>query len=407
MLKDDMIMKAGIIHILDSSMSMPVLSDYPIDLGSDLCDFLKAHIERFTESDDVKICQFSDDSSSMVLIRDCTAENFVETSKALASSLFQIMNANIAIPAVDIAFLVFSCRGNDYLALLKLNYRTSYTHATKQLENGNSNDFIIHRALLPTQGQKLSEGFVVDLSNGEILLTERKYEVNGEKRLYFSEIFLQCHAPMSQKSRLDIVTKAVEQVNTKYYGNEAPERKMEIKNVICRELEETGSLQVEEIKEKVFADSPEMQEDFAKRMEKYHMEKEVVQPKSEKTETLSGYECMQPFTTANGYATAAAYQGGQVVDSIGGGVCQIATTIYNMALQAELEIAQRQNHSMIVTYVKPSMDAAIAGTVKDIKITNNYSTPIYVEGYTEGRKLTFTCCGKETRPANRKVEYVS
>ena len=124
-------------------------------------------------------------------------------------------------------------------------------------------------------------------------------------------------------------------------------------------------------------------------------------------ETLSGYECMQPFTRENGYAAAAAYQGGQVVDSIGGGVCQIATTLYNMALQAELEITQRQNHSMIVTYVKPSMDAAIAGTVKDIKITNNYSTPIYVEGNAEGRKLTFTCYGKETRPENRKVEYVS
>ncbi len=62
---------------------------------------------------------------------------------------------------------------------------------------------------------------------------------------------------------------------------------------------------------------------------------------------------------------------------------------------------------MIVGYVKPSMDAAIAGTVKDIKITNNYSTPIYVEGYTKDRKLTFTIYGKETRPANRRVEYVS
>ena len=62
---------------------------------------------------------------------------------------------------------------------------------------------------------------------------------------------------------------------------------------------------------------------------------------------------------------------------------------------------------MIVTYVKPSRDAAIAGTYKDIKIKNNYSTPIYVEGYTAGRKLTFTIYGKETRPANRKVEYVS
>lgn len=124
-------------------------------------------------------------------------------------------------------------------------------------------------------------------------------------------------------------------------------------------------------------------------------------------ETLSGYECMQPFTTANGYFTAAAYENGQVVDSIGGGVCQIATTLYNAALRAELEITQRQNHSMIVTYVKPSMDAAIAGTYKDIKITNNYSTPIYVEGGTSGKTLTFTIYGKETRPANRTVEYIS
>ncbi len=124
-------------------------------------------------------------------------------------------------------------------------------------------------------------------------------------------------------------------------------------------------------------------------------------------ETLSGYECMHPFTTANGYYTAAAYENGQVVDSVGGGVCQIASTLYNAALRAELDITQRQNHSMIVTYVKPSMDAAIAGTVKDIKITNNYSTPVYVEGGTSGRTLTFTFYGKETRPANRVVEYVS
>ena len=43
-------------------------------------------------------------------------------------------------------------------------------------------------------------------------------------------------------------------------------------------------------------------------------------------ETLSGYECMHPFTIENGYFTAAAYENGQVVDSVGGGVCQIATT---------------------------------------------------------------------------------
>ena len=124
-------------------------------------------------------------------------------------------------------------------------------------------------------------------------------------------------------------------------------------------------------------------------------------------EVLSGYECMQPFTTSNGYATAAAYENGMVVDSVGGGVCQISTTLYNAALRAELEIVQRQNHSMIVTYVDPSADAAIAGTYKDLKFKNNYSTPIYIEGYTSGKTLYFTIYGKETRPANRSVQFVS
>lgn len=62
---------------------------------------------------------------------------------------------------------------------------------------------------------------------------------------------------------------------------------------------------------------------------------------------------------------------------------------------------------MIVTYVPPSNDAAIAGTYKDIKVTNPYDTPIYVEGGTSGRTLTFTIYGKETRPANRTVKYKS
>ena len=124
-------------------------------------------------------------------------------------------------------------------------------------------------------------------------------------------------------------------------------------------------------------------------------------------EEFSGYAWLAPFTIANGYRSAAAYENGQVVDSIGGGVCQISTTLYNAVLGAELEVTQRQNHSMIVTYVPPSQDAAIAGTYKDLKFKNNYTTPLYIEAYTAGKKLTFTIYGKETRPANRKVEYLS
>lgn len=281
---DDLLMKIGIVHILDSMVGVPVLSDQPIDMGSNLCDFLKTHIEKITESDDIKKCQFSEDSEVMHLIRGCNAENFVETSRQLCTKLYGIMNANIDIPAADVAVVVFSCEQTDYFGFLKLNYKTHYTHATRSTEEGgNLNDIILQKAILPSAGQKLSEAFLVNLSNGEILLTEKKYEINGEKRLYLSELFLECHAPMSQKTRLDIVTRAVEQVNKKYYGDQDTERKMEIKKAIYEELEETGTLAVEAVKEKVFKDSPQMQADLEEKLEKYNMAKEVVQPKSEAT----------------------------------------------------------------------------------------------------------------------------
>lgn len=124
-------------------------------------------------------------------------------------------------------------------------------------------------------------------------------------------------------------------------------------------------------------------------------------------EVLSGYECMAPLTLANGYKMATAYENGRSVDSVAGGVCQIATTLYNAALNAELEIVQRQNHSMTVAYVDHSRDAAIAGTYKDIKIANPYDTPIYIEGYTSGKKLVFAIYGKETRPENREIKFES
>lgn len=124
-------------------------------------------------------------------------------------------------------------------------------------------------------------------------------------------------------------------------------------------------------------------------------------------DTFSTYEVVSPFSTENGYAMAGSYLNGKVIDSLGGGICQVSTTLYNAVLLSELEVTERSNHSMIVTYVDPSADAAISGTTKDFKFTNNTDAPIYIEGATANKQITFTIYGEETRPANRTVKYVS
>lgn len=114
---------------------------------------------------------------------------------------------------------------------------------------------------------------------------------------------------------------------------------------------------------------------------------------------------LSPFTTANGYSIGGAYVNGKVVDSIGGGACQVTTTLYNTALYAEMEITERAAHSMTVGYVDLSRDAAIAGTYKNLRFRNNTDYPILVQGYTQNRAITFTIWGHETRPDNRTIKY--
>ena len=124
-------------------------------------------------------------------------------------------------------------------------------------------------------------------------------------------------------------------------------------------------------------------------------------------EEFSAGDAMKPLTTDNGYVEAGAFENGEVVQSVAGGVCQVSTTLYNAVIAAELEVTERHPHSMTVSYVKPSMDAAIAGDHKDFKFKNSLETPIYIEGTLSGRTLVFHIYGKETRPENRKVTFVS
>ena len=122
-------------------------------------------------------------------------------------------------------------------------------------------------------------------------------------------------------------------------------------------------------------------------------------------EEFNAYELLAPFSTSNGYSVGGAYSNGMLVDSIGGGACQVTTTIYNAALYAEMDITERAAHSMTVSYVDLSRDAAIAGTYKNLRFINNTEYPVLIQSYTKNRNITFTIWGHETRPANRTVKY--
>lgn len=107
-------------------------------------------------------------------------------------------------------------------------------------------------------------------------------------------------------------------------------------------------------------------------------------------ESYSVFEALSPFTYENGYEDAIAFNDGGYVDSVGGGICQLSSTLYNALLDAELQIDKRWNHSMAVNYVPYGLDATINDNgSKDLVFTNNYDFPIYIQASVWSESETF------------------
>lgn len=285
MFKEDIRIKKVIVHIMDTMVGMPILSDTLIDFGSDFADFLREHIFKIVGGDDCKQCKFYEEQSEIYkMLSEYDDTNFMDISKKMAEQLYEIMIKNVEIPPGDLMVVRFKAQDIEYIALLKMNYKESYTHRTMSGEEGNSNLIIKYKSILPTESQRLQEAAIINLNDMTIELIEKKYEVNGEKTNYFSYLYLKCSSHLSHKSKLAIVTKAVESIQKDNYGEaEQYEQILRAKSIINETLSENGSFSVEEIAEKIFQEKPTLVDVFQEKMEKYDLVKEEISPQSERT----------------------------------------------------------------------------------------------------------------------------
>lgn len=119
-------------------------------------------------------------------------------------------------------------------------------------------------------------------------------------------------------------------------------------------------------------------------------------------DTFSYNEIVGERTAARGFAGAKVYAGGSVVDGLGGGICQVSSTLYNAVLYADLQIVTRTCHSLPVTYVPLGRDATVAYGSIDFKFKNQYDTPVKVSSSIGGGVLTVSVYGTNT--SGKKVE---
>lgn len=100
-------------------------------------------------------------------------------------------------------------------------------------------------------------------------------------------------------------------------------------------------------------------------------------------ETFSYNKTVGARTIKEGYKEAPVYMGGKVVDGIGGGICQVSSTLYNAVLEANLEIVSRKSHYFITSYVSASRDATVSYGNIDFKFKNTRTYPIKIESISQ------------------------
>lgn len=105
-------------------------------------------------------------------------------------------------------------------------------------------------------------------------------------------------------------------------------------------------------------------------------------------ERFSFSRTILPRTRANGYGMGPVIIGGRIVRGMGGGICQVSSTLYAAMVLAGIPAAERYPHSLRMDYIPQGMDAAISGTAKDLKFVNSYSYPIVITAVTEAGSLT-------------------
>lgn len=112
-------------------------------------------------------------------------------------------------------------------------------------------------------------------------------------------------------------------------------------------------------------------------------------------------------TEEKGYQSAAAYSGGEVVQEIGGGVCQVSSTLYNAVVRAGLEISYRRSHTFEPSYVTPGQDATISWDQPDFRFINNSKAAIGIRSSYSNQKMTVSVYGIPLLEEGMKIEMES
>jgi hypothetical protein len=266
----------AILHILDSGIDTPVLSDAPLQLDGETGAYLEAHVARLLDSGDTKACSFSSDEVPFYQsILELNGSTFVSVSRTLAQRMFSLIRQHPAIPAADVVFLWVESAGTHRLMILKMNFRLQFMHYVDQEAERVANRIVPLRSVLPPSGGRVDEAVLVNMADLEVRVLEKSCEINGERGFWLSSLYLGCEWDHSPARKMDILTKTAKKMGEKYADQPAAEA-LSFKKAVAEVYEETGEVAVETVLSAVYQHREDVKREFREELGRQQMSEPVV-----------------------------------------------------------------------------------------------------------------------------------
>lgn len=258
----------AILHILDNNSSTPIYSQKELNLEGGIDEFIAKHVKKTVLDDNAKRSILKSGSFFFDLIESLNQKgDFIQASIDVAEKLYNIMKSNVNIPNADILITLVTIDSKAYIAMIKFNYKEGFTHYVGCDEEGTQNQIILHKALFPSESQKNDESAIISLNEKTVSLVEKRFEINGEKLNYFSELFIECRTSLSPKESLKIVKSAAAEIGKRYY-DDSFETATQLKTVLYDTLESEEEIHVEAIANKMFQNKPEIRDEYINEVKK-------------------------------------------------------------------------------------------------------------------------------------------
>jgi hypothetical protein len=249
----DIYLKSAILHIIDRETGTPVFSEKELDLTTEYIRiYLTSKITKLSTAQTKTGILASE--SAFVEKLNGIPNSFVEKSQQLAQHWYDVYSGSEDAPSADVLFVLYELDTVMHLAMIKLNYKESYTHYVDYEDEAVYNKLIINRAILPSKSQKPDEGLTVNLDTLAYELLEKRYEFSGEKIWYFSEKVIESQPAPSIEENMKEIKKAVKRIGKKFNEDEF-ELIASVKEAVYESIEETGTIDNEQVAELVFKEN--------------------------------------------------------------------------------------------------------------------------------------------------------